>query len=73
MKEAAGSITEQKKKISLTPEGNELKITVDSNLIKTFWMPSSTSHLEKFWPFKKSNNKPLHVDNMSNHPLSIKN
>ena len=69
----SGQKTENiKKKIHKLFNENDLKITIEANLIKTDFLDATFDlSNNKFYPYRKPNDTPLYINVNSNHPPSI--
>ena len=51
----------------------DMKISVEINLTQTEFLDATLNlNTEKFWPYRKPNDRLLHINKNSNHPPSIK-
>ena len=58
-----------RKKVTQAFWQHDLRVTVDTNLTQTDFLDVTLNlSSKKFWPFKKPNDHPLHLNVQSNHP-----
>ena len=61
-----------KKDITAIFKSEELKITIETNLVKTDFLDVNFDlSTGKYFPYRKPNDKPLYINRKSNHPTSI--
>ena len=70
---SSGPILDRMRKDIISIFKNEgLSITIETNLIETDFLDVTFNLLTgKYFPFRKVNNKPLHINAKSNHPHTI--
>ena len=74
LENASGPTSERiKKKIIKLFHQHDLNITAKTNLVQTNFL-DFTFNLKsgKYWPYRKPNDQPLYIHQLSNHPPAIK-